>query len=110
MDELLYLDLDSTIIETHGLAKEGAFFGYTKVRGHHPLIARVSEPGQPGWIAPYSRHTASRCTGSPARFRRGTPPPAGVARISWPRRCTFYTLNSEEPIYCAAAVTLARTR
>ncbi len=65
------LDLDSTIVETHGLAKEGAFFGYTKVRGHHPLIARVSEPGQPGWIAPYSRHTASRCTGSPGRFRRG---------------------------------------
>jgi len=58
LDELLYLDLDSTVIETHGLAKEGAFFGYTKVRGHHPLIARVSEPTQPGWIA----HT---------RFRRG---------------------------------------
>jgi hypothetical protein len=58
LDELLHLDLDSTIVETHGLAKEGAFFGYTGVRGHHPLIARVSEPGQPGWIA----HT---------RFRRG---------------------------------------
>ncbi len=77
LDELLYLDLDSTIIESHGLAKEGAFFGYTKVRGHHPLIARVSEPGQPGWIAPYSRHTASRCTGSPARFRRGNAAAAG---------------------------------
>jgi len=58
LDELLFLDLDSTIIESHGLAKRGAFFGYTGVRGHHPLIARVSEPGQPGWIA----HT---------RFRRG---------------------------------------
>jgi len=58
LDELLYLDLDSAIIETHGLAKRGAFFGYTGVRGHHPLIARVSERGQPGWIA----HT---------RFRRG---------------------------------------
>ncbi len=58
LDELLYLDLDSTIVETHGLAKRGAFFGYTGVRGHHPLVARVSERGQPGWIA----HT---------RFRRG---------------------------------------
>ncbi len=26
LDELLYLDLDSTIVETHGLAKRGAFF------------------------------------------------------------------------------------
>jgi len=58
LDELHYLDLDSTIVETHGLAKRGAFFGYTGVRGHHPLVARVSERGQPGWIA----HT---------RFRRG---------------------------------------
>ncbi len=33
LDELLYLDLDSTIIQTHGLAKRGAFFGCTKVRG-----------------------------------------------------------------------------
>jgi len=64
LDELLYLDLDSTIVESHGLAKRGAFFGYTKVRGHHPLIARVSEPTQPGWIA----HT---------RFRRGN---AGAGR------------------------------
>jgi len=79
LDELLYLDLDSTIIETHGLAKQGAFFGYTKVRGHHPLIARVSEPRQPGWIAPYSRHTAARCTGSPARFRRGN----AAAGLGW---------------------------
>ncbi len=66
LDELLHLDLDSTIVETHGLAKEGAFFGYTGVRGHHPLIARVSEPGQPGWIA----HTRLR-RGNAAAGRGG---------------------------------------
>ncbi len=34
------IDLDSTICETYGLAKEGATkFTYTKVRGYHPLIA-----------------------------------------------------------------------
>ena len=34
------IDLDSTICETYGLAKEGATrFTYTKVRGYHPLLA-----------------------------------------------------------------------
>jgi hypothetical protein len=34
------IDLDSTICETYGLAKEGALHhGYTGVRGYHPLLA-----------------------------------------------------------------------
>ena len=34
------IDLDSTICETYGLAKEGArHHGYTGVRGYHPLLA-----------------------------------------------------------------------
>jgi hypothetical protein len=36
------LDVDSTICETYGLAKQGARFGHTKVRGFHPLIATVA--------------------------------------------------------------------
>ena len=35
------IDLDSTICETYGLAKEGArHHGYTGARGYHPLLAR----------------------------------------------------------------------
>ena len=34
------IDLDSTICETYGLAKEGArYHGYTGARGNHPLLA-----------------------------------------------------------------------
>ena len=33
------VDVDSTICETYGLAKQGARFGHTKVRGYHPLLA-----------------------------------------------------------------------
>lgn len=36
------LDVDSTICETYGLAKQGARFGHTKVRGYHPLLATVA--------------------------------------------------------------------
>ena len=37
------IDLDSTICETYGLAKEGArHHGYTGARGYHPLLAIVA--------------------------------------------------------------------
>ena len=39
-DAPLTIDLDSTICETYGLAKEGArHHGYTGARGYHPLLA-----------------------------------------------------------------------
>jgi hypothetical protein len=40
------VDVDSTICETYGLQKQGAKFGYTKVRGYHPLLASVAELDQ----------------------------------------------------------------
>jgi hypothetical protein len=40
------IDLDSTICETYGLAKEGAVHhGYTGVRGYHPLLAVAAGTG-----------------------------------------------------------------
>jgi hypothetical protein len=40
------IDLDSTICETYGLAKEGALHhGYTGVRGYHPLLAVAAGSG-----------------------------------------------------------------
>ena len=38
-DEALVIDVDSTICEVHGYAKQGATYGYTRVRGYHPLLA-----------------------------------------------------------------------
>ena len=40
------IDVDSTICQTYGLKKQGAKFGYTKVRGYHPLVASVAELDQ----------------------------------------------------------------
>jgi hypothetical protein len=42
----LTIDLDSTIVQVHGRAKQGAAFGYTKVRGYHPQLATCAETGQ----------------------------------------------------------------
>jgi Transposase DDE domain group 1 len=44
-DRPLTIDLDSTICETYGLAKDGAAFTYTKVRGYHPLLAVAAGTG-----------------------------------------------------------------
>jgi hypothetical protein len=41
----LTIDVDSTICETYGLKKQGAVFGYTSVRGLHPLLAAASGTG-----------------------------------------------------------------
>ena len=40
------IDLDSTLCETYGLAKEGARHpGYTRARGYHPLLAVAAGTG-----------------------------------------------------------------
>ena len=46
-DAPLTIDLDSTICETYGLAKEGArHHGYTGARGYHPLLAVAAGTGE----------------------------------------------------------------
>jgi hypothetical protein len=42
----LTIDLDSTIVQVHGRAKQGAAFGYTKVRGYHPQLATCAQTRQ----------------------------------------------------------------
>jgi hypothetical protein len=40
------IDVDSTIVPVFGRGKQGAAFGYTKVRGYHPQLAACAETGQ----------------------------------------------------------------
>jgi hypothetical protein len=40
--EYALLDVDDTLIEVHGYAKQGAGFGYTRVRGINALLATLS--------------------------------------------------------------------
>jgi hypothetical protein len=43
-DSYAFLDVDSTITRVYGYAKQGAEYGYTRVRGLHPLLATLSTP------------------------------------------------------------------
>ena len=42
----LTIDVDSTICEVHGYAKQGAAYGYTRVLGYHPLLATRADTGE----------------------------------------------------------------
>jgi len=46
LDAELTIDFDSTICQVFGTAKQGARFGYTKVRGYHPLLATLADTGE----------------------------------------------------------------
>ena len=43
-DQVAFLDLDDTIRETHGYAKQGVGYGHTGVKGLNALLATVSTP------------------------------------------------------------------
>jgi hypothetical protein len=42
----LVVDLDSTICEVHGYQKQGAAYGYSGIRGYHPLLATRADTGE----------------------------------------------------------------
>ena len=68
----LTIDLDSTICETYGLAKEGArHHGYTGKRGYHPLLAVAAGTGDV-LMGPAAR--------GPAPIPLGAPPTSCVKR------------------------------
>ena len=97
-DDPLTIDLDSTVCETYGLAKEGAQrHNYAGQRGYHPIWAVAAGTGEvlmcraaqgPG------QHGAGRCPlpardGGPSALRRsyGTTHHAGRPRLLQPRHC-----------------------
>ena len=42
----MFIDVDSTIAEVHGYAKQGAAYGYTRAKGYHPLLATRAGTGE----------------------------------------------------------------
>ena len=77
------IDVDDTIIEVHGYAKQGAGFGYSKVRGLNALLATVSTPSAAPVIVAQRlrkrvvRVPAGREAAGRRRRRAGRPAAAG---------------------------------
>jgi Transposase DDE domain group 1 len=108
-DQVCFLDLDDTMRETHGYAKQGAGYGYTKVKGLNALLATISTP------------TAAPVIGA-ARLRKGAVKSArGAGKLlaealntaracgaGGPDRCGLVLLRGDSAFYCHAVIAAAR--
>lgn len=83
-NQVAYVDIDDTIRRTHGYAKQGTGYGYSKVKGVNALLGVLSTPLSAPVIA------ATRLRNGPSNSARGQPrssprpsaPPASAARAA----------------------------
>jgi hypothetical protein len=98
------IDLDSTICETYGLAKEGArHHGYTKVRGYHPLLAVAAGTGDV-LLACLREGRANTARGA-ANFLAET-----IGRVRHAGATGQLTVRADSGFYAHAVVATCRTR
>ena len=101
-EEPLTIDLDSTLCETYGLAKEGARQpGYTGARGYHPLLAVAAGTGEV-LMARLREGRASSGRGA-AHFLRET-----VARVREAGASGQLTMRADSGFYTHAVVAACR--
>lgn len=95
--EPMTIDLDSTICEVHGHAKQGAAYGYTGVLGYHPILATRAQTGE-------VLHTRMR-KGS-ANTMRGAPHFVGetLARVRRAGATGALTLRADAGFYSASVI------
>jgi hypothetical protein len=99
----LTIDLDSTICETYGLAKEGALHhGYTGVRGYHPLLAVAAGTGDV-LMARLREGRANTARGA-AHFLRET-----IGRVRSAGATGQLTVRADSGFYAHEVVRVCRT-
>ncbi len=97
------IDLDSTICETYGLAKEGArHHGYTGARGYHPLLA-VAAGGDGDVLMSRLREGRANTARGAAHFLRET-----VGRVRYAGASGQITLRADSGFYTHAVVAVCR--
>lgn len=96
------IDLDSTICETYGLAKEGArHHAYTGVRGYHPLLAVAAGTGDV-LMARLREGRANTARGA-AHFLRET-----IGRVRSAGASGQLTIRADSGFYAHAVVAVCR--
>ena len=100
-DGSLTIDLDSTICETYGLAKEGArHHGYTGQRGYHPLAVAA---GTGDVLMARLREGRANTARGAGHFLRET-----VGRVRYPGARGQLTVRADSGFYTHAVVSACR--
>ena len=98
----LTIDLDSTMCETYGLAKEGArHHGYTGQRGYHPLLAIAAGTGDV--LMSRLREGRANTVRGAAHFLRET-----VGRVRHAGATGQLTVRADSGFYAHALVVVCR--
>ena len=101
-DGPLTIDLDSTICETYGLAKEGArHHGYTGQRGYHPLLAVAAGTGEV--LMSRLREGRANTARGAAHFLRET-----VGRVRYGGASGQLTMRADSGFYTHSVVSVCR--
>ena len=101
-DGPLTIDMDSTICETYGLAKEGArHHGYTGKRGYHPLLAIAAGTGEV--LMSRLREGRANTARGAAHFLRET-----VSRVRYGGASGQLTMRADSGFYTHAVVAVCR--
>jgi hypothetical protein len=96
------IDLDSTICETYGLAKEGGVHhGYTHVRGYHPLLAVAAGTGEV--LMARLREGRANTTRGAAHFLRET-----IGRVRHAGASGELTMRADSGFYAHDVVAVCR--
>ena len=101
-DPATTIDLDSTICETYGLAKEGArHHGYTGARGYHPLLAIAAGTGEV--LMSRLREGRANTARGAAHFLRET-----VGRVRYGGATAQLTVRADSGFYGHTVVSACR--
>jgi hypothetical protein len=101
LDADLTIDLDSTICQTYGVNKQGGVFGYTRVRGYHPLLATSAETGE-------VLHSRMRGGNAGAARGAGSFTREMIGRVRDAGSTGALTLRADSAFYSRAFVTACR--
>jgi hypothetical protein len=87
------LDVDDTVIEVHGHAKQGAGFGYSRLRGRNTLLATLTTPATAPVIVAQRLRKCS-CNSSRGARRLVGDAVATARRLLGPDRAVLLRLDS----------------
>ena len=107
--QVTYLDLDDTMRQPHGYAKQGAGYGYTKAKGLNALLATVCTPtAAPAIAAARLRKGAVNSARGPGKLVAEALTTARACGAGGPDGSGLVLARADSAFYCHQVVAAVR--